>query len=49
MLGHQLCLPAQIGANLGVAHIGHPMLYWPQPLRAQALAARSHALSRCAG
>jgi len=49
MLRHQLHLTADLRQHLGIAQIRHPMLHRPQPLRAQPLAARRHALLRGAG
>src|SRR5450755_4498989 len=43
----QLYLTANLREHLRIAQVRHPMLHRPQPLRAQALAARSHALLGC--
>ena len=49
MARHEPCLPAQIGPDLWVAQIRHPILHRPQSLRAQSPAPRRHALLGGAG
>src|SRR4051812_47896344 len=45
MAGEQSRLAADCGAHARVAQIRYPMLHRPQPLRAQPLAPRPHALA----